>query len=63
MEAWELDMVVASSTDGGKTFGSPVKIYDDGFQFKGCVHVGAPMAIDSEGTLHVAWYTGATERQ
>jgi hypothetical protein len=57
------DMVVASSTDGGKTFSGPVKIHDDGFQFKGCVHVGAPMAIDSEGTLHVAWYTGATERQ
>lgn len=57
------DMVVAASTDGGKTFGPPVKIHDDGFQFKGCVHVGAPMAIDSEGTLHVAWYTGATERQ
>lgn len=57
------DMVVAASTDGGKTFGAPVKIYDDGFQFKGCVHVGAPMAIDSAGTLHVAWYTGATDRQ
>jgi hypothetical protein len=57
------DMVVASSTDGGKTFSGPVKIHDDGLQFKGCVHVGAPMTIDSEGTLHVAWYTGATERQ
>ena len=57
------DMVVAASTDGGKTFSGPVKINDDGFQFKGCVHVGAPMAIDSEGTLHVAWYTGATDHQ
>ena len=37
------DMVVASSTDGGKTFSGPVKINDDGFQFKGCVHVGAPL--------------------
>jgi hypothetical protein len=57
------DMVVAASTDGGKTFSGPIKINDDGFQFKGCVHVGAPMAIDSAGTLHIAWYTGATERQ
>jgi hypothetical protein len=57
------DMVVATSTDGGKTFSGPVKINDDGFQFKGCVHVGAPMAIDSTGTLHIAWYTGATDHQ
>jgi hypothetical protein len=57
------DMVVATSTDGGKTFSGPVKINDDGFQFKGCVHVGAPMAIDSIGTLHIAWYTGATDHQ
>jgi hypothetical protein len=57
------DMVIATSTDGGKTFSNPVKINDDGFQFKGCVHVGAPMAIDSAGTLHVTWYTGATDKQ
>ena len=57
------DMVVATSTDGGKTFSDPVKINDDGFQFKGCVHVGAPMAIDSTGTLHIVWYTGATDHQ
>ena len=57
------DMVVAASTDGGKTFSDPVKINDDKFQFDGCVHVGAPMTIDSTGTLHIAWYTGATGRQ
>jgi hypothetical protein len=57
------DMVVVSSTDGGKTFSDPVKIHDDGFEFDGCVHVGAPMAIDSEGTLHIVWYTGATDHQ
>ncbi len=57
------DMVVATSTDGGKTFSDPVKINDDGFQFKGCVHVGAPMAIDSTGTLHIVWYNGAPGHQ
>ena len=56
-------MVVATSTDGGKTFSDPVKINDDGFQFKGCVHVGAPMAIDSTGTLHIVWYNGAPGHQ
>ena len=57
------DMVVATSTDGGKTFSGPVKINDDGFKFKGCVHVGAPMAIDSTGTLHIVWYNGAPGHQ
>ena len=57
------DMVVATSTDGGKTFSGPVKIHDDGFKFKGCVHVGAPMAIDSTGTLHIVWYNGAPGHQ
>ena len=57
------DMVVASSIDNGKTFSGPVKINDDGFQFKGCVHVGAPMSVDSKGTLHIVWYTGAAESQ
>ncbi len=52
------DMVVASSSDSGKTFSSPVKIHEDNFNFNGCVHVGAPMDVDSKGDLHVVWYTG-----
>ncbi|MDN5845601.1 MAG: glycoside hydrolase [Candidatus Nitrosocosmicus sp.] len=54
------DMVVARSTDGGQTFSKPVKISDDKFYFDGCAHVGAPMAMDSKGNLHIAWYTGKT---
>lgn len=52
------DVVVARSADGGETFGTPVEVHDDQFVIDGCVHVGAPMAMDSEGRLHVAWYTG-----
>ena len=52
------DMVVASSSDNGKTFLSSVKIHEDNFNFNGCVHVGAPMDVDSKGNLHVVWYTG-----
>ena len=52
------DMVVVSSSDSGKTFSSPVKISEDNFNFNGCVHVGAPMQVDSKGNLHVVWYTG-----
>ena len=53
------DMVVASSSDSGKIFSSPVKIHEDNFNFNGCVHVGAPMDVDSKGNLHVVWYTGS----
>lgn len=52
------DMVIASSVNGGETFSNPVKIHQDNFNFNGCVHVGAPMAVDSKGNLHVVWYTG-----
>lgn len=52
------DMVVARSSDGGQHFSTPVKIHDDNFQWNTCVHVGAPMALDSKGVLHVAWYSG-----
>lgn len=52
------DMVVASSRDGGRTFGTPVEVNDDQFLIDGCVHVGAPMVMDSQGRIHVAWYTG-----
>ena len=52
------DMVIASSTDNGKTFSDPVRISEDNFEFDGCVHVGAPMEIDSKGNLHTVWYTG-----
>ena len=52
------DMVIASSTDNGKTFSDPVRIAEDNFEFSGCVHVGAPMEIDSKGNLHTVWYTG-----
>lgn len=52
------DMVVAHSADGGQTFSSPIKISNDDFLFDGCVHVGAPMSLDSKGNIHVVWYTG-----
>lgn len=52
------DMVVAHSKNGGLTFSAPNKISDDKFEFDGCVHVGAPMVLDSKGNIHVVWYTG-----
>lgn len=55
------DMVVATSNDNGDNFSKPVKINEDNFNFDGCVHVGAPMSVDSKGNLHVVWYTGKND--
>ena len=52
------DIVVAHSSDGGQSFSAPVKVHADNFDWNTCLHVGAPMAVDSKGVLHVAWYTG-----
>ncbi|MDN5866183.1 MAG: glycoside hydrolase [Candidatus Nitrosocosmicus sp.] len=55
------DIVVSHSSDNGLTFGPPVKVANDSFVFGGCVHVGAPMVMDSKGNIHIAWYTGAED--
>ncbi len=52
------DMVVARSDDGGRSFGPPARVADDDWEIAGCPHAGPGMALDEEGSLHVAWYTG-----
>jgi hypothetical protein len=48
--------VLRKSTDGGRTFGAPVTISDDGWQ-TGCPHSGPSIALDRRGQLHVTWFT------
>lgn len=52
------DMVHIVSTDNGKTFTAPKKIYDDNWVLRGCPHTGPAMTENKYG-LHFAWYTGA----
>lgn len=52
------DIVVAHSSDGGKTFGSPVRVHADDWVYDACPHAGPSMQVDSAGRLHVAWWTG-----
>jgi hypothetical protein len=56
------DVVVASSTDGGGSFGTPVPAHHDGWAIDACPHAGPAVAVDATGRVHVAWFTGADGR-
>ena len=52
------DVVVTRSTDGGKTWGSPVRTRSDNWVYPGCPHAGPSLEVDANGAVHVAWWTG-----
>lgn len=52
------DIVVARSADHGKSWSAPRTVHDDNWVFNACPHAGPSLAVDSAGTLHVAWWTG-----
>ncbi len=56
------DIVVASSADGGRTFGTPVRVAVDGWVLSGCPHSGPALALVGE-RLVVAWFTAAAGAQ
>ncbi len=37
----------------------PVRASDDNWQLNGCPHHGGDLAIDTQGSRHLAWFTGA----
>jgi hypothetical protein len=52
------------STDGGRTFGEPVEISNDGWQIGACPHSGPTVGRDARGHLHVTWFTlGRSEKE
>jgi hypothetical protein len=51
------DMAVARSTDGGRTFGPPVRLSQDGWAIDACPDDGPSIAVDARNVLHVAWPT------
>jgi hypothetical protein len=51
------DVTVARSTDGGRGFGPPVRVSEDGWALDGCPDDGPSIAVDGRGVVHVAWPT------
>ena len=51
------DMAVARSSDGGRTFGAPVRVSEDGWALDACPDDGPAIAVDARGLLHMAWPT------
>ena len=56
------DVVVARSPDGGANWEAPVRVHSDEWVFGGCPHAGPGLAVDQDGRVHVAWYTGKEGR-
>lgn len=54
-------MVVAASSDSGKTFKEPVVVSQDRWTIQGCPHRGPSMDIDEKGVLYYTWYTEGSE--
>jgi hypothetical protein len=49
------DIAFTQSRDGGKSFAPPVRVSEDGWSIKGCPDNGPAIAVDSRGTVHLAW--------
>jgi hypothetical protein len=49
-------IAVASSTDGGVKFSSPVIVSDDKWKLHGCPVSGPSLSADANGSLKVVWY-------
>ena len=55
------DIAFASSRDGGKTFGPPLRVSEDKWVLEGCPDDGPAMAVDAKNRVHIVWPTLITE--
>jgi hypothetical protein len=51
------DIAFTASSDGGRTFSTPVRVSEDQWQINGCPDDGPSMAIDGKGRVHLVWPT------
>ena len=57
------DIVVAHSSDQGRTFSSPTVVSRDEWVFDACPHRGPSIAFDGRGRLYIGWYTEGRDEQ
>jgi hypothetical protein len=57
------DIAFAQSSDGGDTFGAPVRVSEDQWVLDGCPENGPAMAVDGRGRIHIVWPTLIPNRQ
>ncbi|MDE3119192.1 MAG: exo-alpha-sialidase [Nitrospirota bacterium] len=57
------DIVVARSTDRGRTFSPPMLVRRDSWSFAACPHRGPSIGVDRQGRLYVGWYTEGADEQ
>jgi len=51
------DIALAKSSDGGRTFASPVRVSEDNWVLDGCPENGPAVAVDAANAIHVVWPT------
>ena len=51
------DIAFTMSKDGGRSFSTPVRVSEDKWELNGCPDDGPAMAVDAQGTVHLAWPT------
>ena len=57
------DMVLARSTDGGRTMSPAARVHVDNWRIAACPHRGGRIAIDGRGRVHAVWYTEGTRNE
>ena len=58
----ERDVVVATAPSSG-TISAPIRVHDDHWKLDGCPDLGPDIGVGTDGSVHVAWYTGAAGSQ
>lgn len=58
LESGVRDISLARSSDGGRSFGAPRPVSEDGWRIDGCPHTGPRLTEDGAGALWATWFTG-----
>src|SRR5262245_13628568 len=56
------DMVLSSSTDGGRSFAAAELVHADRWKITACPHRGGSVATDGRGRVYAVWYTEGADR-